>query len=152
YSEWRNSPARREGKQCQTCHMAPTGTLVNFAPGRGGLPRDPWTLGNHRFFADSQAAMLRDCLKASVTLSHNRDGLRAEVEVCADQVGHRVPTGFADRNLVLVVEALGSDGKAVPARTGPSLPRVAGKGFAGQPGRLFAKLLMDFDGKSPVPF
>jgi len=80
YSEWLNSPARREGKQCQTCHMAPTGTLDNLAPGKGGLPRNPWTLGNHRFFAGSQAAMLRDCLKASVTLTHNRAGLRAEVE------------------------------------------------------------------------
>ena len=25
YSEWLSSPARRAGKQCQDCHMAPTG-------------------------------------------------------------------------------------------------------------------------------
>src|SRR5207244_7472645 len=33
YSEWLDSPARREGKQCQTCHMTPTGTLTHLAPG-----------------------------------------------------------------------------------------------------------------------
>src|SRR5262249_40110971 len=132
-------------------HMAPTGTLDNLAPAKGGLPRDPRTLGNHLFFAGSQDAMLRDCLKASVTLTQGREGLHAEVEVRADKVGHRVPTGFVDRNLVLV-EALDRDGKALPARTGPTLPRVAGKGFAGLPGRLYAKLLTDFDGQSPVPF
>ena len=50
YSEWLQSPARRRGQQCQDCHMAPTGRLTNFAPGHGGLDRDPATLANHRFF------------------------------------------------------------------------------------------------------
>src|SRR5262249_31537693 len=49
YSEWLASPAAREGKQCQDCHMAPTGLLTNLAPGKGGIPRDPKTLANHRF-------------------------------------------------------------------------------------------------------
>jgi hypothetical protein len=39
YSEWLESPARRQGKQCQDCHMAPTGRLSNVAPGHGGLVR-----------------------------------------------------------------------------------------------------------------
>ncbi|MCI0379190.1 MAG: carboxypeptidase-like regulatory domain-containing protein, partial [Gemmataceae bacterium] len=32
YSEWLDSPARRQGKECQHCHMHPTGTLTNIAP------------------------------------------------------------------------------------------------------------------------
>jgi len=152
YSEWLASPARQQGQQCQSCHMAPTGTFTNLAPGQGGLPRDPLTLSNHRFFAGSQADMLRRCLNVAVTLTPGADGLRAEVAVKADQVGHRVPTGFIDRHLVLVVEGLTADSQPVRLRTGPTLPAVAGKEVAGLPGRLYAKLLRDFAGQSPVPF
>src|SRR5262249_5779942 len=90
YSEWRESPASREGKQCQTCHMAPTGTLTNIAPGKGGIERDPRTLGNHRFFAGSQEEMLRRCLRVTLELSSVPDGTRADVVVTAEDVGHRV--------------------------------------------------------------
>jgi hypothetical protein len=152
YSEWLESPARREGKECQTCHMAPTGRMTNVAPGHGGIPRDPRTLSNHRFFAGSQRAMLRDALKVAVDLKPGPAGVRAEIEVRADGAGHRVPTGFVDRNLLLVVEALAGDGSALRAQSGPILPEVAGDGLAGRPGRLYAKLLKDFDGHSPVPF
>src|SRR5262249_37185986 len=105
YSEWLDSPARREGKQCQSFHMAPTGGMTNMAPGKGGLERDPATLGNHRFFMGSQGDMLRRCLRLDVRLHPNG---RAEVAVQADAVGHRVPTGFIDRNLILVLEAFDS--------------------------------------------
>jgi hypothetical protein len=152
YSEWLESPARREGKQCQTCHMAPTGTLTNVAPGHGGIPRDPRTLGNHRFFAGSQAAMLRQCLCVTVRLERDEDRVRVVVEVRADGVGHRVPTGFADRNLVLVVDGRTADGQIVSPRSAPLLPPLAGKDVAGRAGRLYAKILRDFDGNSPAPF
>jgi hypothetical protein len=152
YSEWLDSRARKAGKQCQTCHMAPTGTLTNLAPGQGGIPRDPKTLGNHRFFVGSQADMLRRCLKVSVVLTPEDGGLRAVVAVRAEDVGHRVPTGFVDRNLLLVVDGIDGDGKPVTQYKGPSLPEVAGRELAGRPGRLYAKLLKDFDGHSPAPF
>src|SRR5206468_1854550 len=35
YSEWTESPAGRRGQSCQGCHLAPTGTLTNLAPGLG---------------------------------------------------------------------------------------------------------------------
>jgi hypothetical protein len=152
YTEWLQSPARREGKHCQTCHMAPTGALGNLAPANGGLKRDPWTLANHRFFAGSQGAMLRQCMKVSVRLTPGQDGLHVAVGIRADGAGHSVPTGFADRNLLLVLEALDIKGGVLAAQTGPLLPGPAGEGFAGRPGRLYAKLLTGYDGHSPVPF
>jgi hypothetical protein len=152
YSEWLESPARREGKQCQTCHMAPTGTLTNIAPGHGGIPRDPRALANHRFFAGGQEAMLRQCLHVSARLMRTADGTTAAVEVLADAVGHRVPTGFIDRHLVLVVDGLTAAGRTVPARSGPALPPVAGRDVAGRPGRLYGRVLQDFDGRRPAPF
>jgi hypothetical protein len=152
YSEWLDSPARRAGKQCQDCHMAPTGRMTNFAPGHGGVERDPATLGNHRFFRGDQAQMLHDSVRLSAELRRAPAGVCADVRVLADGVGHRVPTGFIDRHLLLVVEGLTADGHAVPAREGPTLPAAAGPDLAGRPGRLYAKLLRDPDGHSPVPF
>jgi hypothetical protein len=152
YGEWLESPARRQGKQCQDCHMAPTGTLTNIAPGHGGIPRDPSTLANHRFFVGDRAAMLRRCLSLAGRLERGHDATVAVVEVLADGVGHRVPTGFIDRHLVLVVDGLTAEGAAVPPRSGPVLPAVAGKAVAGHPGRLYGKVLRDFDGHSPAPF
>src|SRR5205823_3540611 len=101
YSEWLESPARQQGRSCQSCHMAPTGALTNLAPGKGGIERDPATLANHRFFAGSQQEMLRRCLHVTIEVASSGAGVRADVEVRAEQVGHRVPTGFVDRHVVL---------------------------------------------------
>ena len=62
YQEWLHSEYK-EAKSCQSCHMTPTGSMSNIAPGHGGIRRDPATLGNHRFFDGSQLNMLRRCLK-----------------------------------------------------------------------------------------
>ena len=152
YSEWLESPARKEGKQCQTCHMTPTGKLTNVAPGNGGVERDPKTLGNHLFFAGSQAEMLRRCLKVSMTAEHKDGAVRVQVEMSVDDVGHRVPTGFIDRNLVLLVDGIDAHGNPVGLTEGPTLSDVAGRMVAGRPGRLYAKLLADPNGREPMSF
>jgi hypothetical protein len=150
YSEWFASPARVKGQQCQTCHMAPTGTLTNIAPGKGGVSRDPWTLASHSL-AGGTPDMLRRCLDVAVNLTRQPSGVAATVTVAAENVGHRVPTGFIDRNLVLLVEPLAGD-KRLGEVTGPRLPASAGKKLAGLPGRLYAKQLHAPDGQAPIPF
>jgi cytochrome c554/c'-like protein len=152
YSEWQTSPAGRAGKQCQTCHMAPTGRMTNIAPGHGGVERDPATLANHRFFAGGPAEMLRAAVTLSGSARRDSAAVRAAVEVRADGAGHRLPTGFIDRHLLLVVEAFDGSGKSLPPKEGPVLPSVAGRALAGRAGKLYAKLLKDFDGHSPAPF
>jgi hypothetical protein len=152
YSEWLDSPARKEGKQCQTCHMAPTGKMSNIAPGKGGIDRNPDTLGNHRFFAPSQIEMVRRCLHVSAEATPRVDGLEATVYVQADDVGHRVPTGFVDRNLLLIVEALGPNDSPISPTQGPTIPSYAGHEWAGKAGKVYAKRLTDFNGNGPVPF
>jgi hypothetical protein len=152
YSEWLESPARELGRQCQDCHMKPTGRLTNLAPGKGGIERDPRTLGNHRFFDGSREQMLRRSLKLHGEIKRESDGVRFLAEVRADGVGHRVPTGFIDRHLLLSVEGVDEQGKRVEPVSGPRLPSAAGEDLAGRPGRLFAKLLKDEQGHSPAPF
>jgi hypothetical protein len=149
YSEWRESPAARAGRHCQDCHMKPTGRMRNVAPGHGGIDRDPATLGNHRFWDTSQLEMLRRCLRLDVRLEGRA---RVRVRLGAEGVGHRVPTGFIDRQLLVVVEGLDAAGERVALEEGPTLPPAAGPGLAGLPGRLHARLLKDEAGRGPVPF
>jgi hypothetical protein len=132
--------------------MAPTGRMTNIAPGNGGVERDPRTLGNHLLFDGDQEKMLRRCLQASVEWSRKADGVRATVRLWTEGAGHSVPTGFVDKHLILLVEGQDAAGKAVALQSGPRLPSSAGKELEGQPGKLYAKLLRDFDGRSPAPF
>jgi hypothetical protein len=152
YSEWLASPARREGKHCQDCHMTPTGRMSNFATGKGGVEREPLTLANHRFFAPDRETMLREAIGLEATSHREAESVELTVRLWADDVGHRVPTGFIDRHLILVVEAFDTGGRALSVRTGPTLGAVAGEPLTGQAGRLFAKLATGRDGKSPAPF
>ncbi|MBL8796324.1 MAG: hypothetical protein JNM56_20665 [Planctomycetia bacterium] len=152
FSEWLASPARREGKSCQSCHMKPTGLMTNIAPGKGGVERDPQTLASHGMFAGSQAAMLRQSVRLEVNdFEQAGNAISFEVVVSARDVGHRVPTGFPDRHLVLVVDTQPT-GDDMPLAFGPVLPASAGPELAGRPGKLFAKQLTDADGDAPAPF
>jgi hypothetical protein len=150
YSEWLSSPARQAGKQCQDCHMAPTGKMTNIAPGRGGVERDARTLASHDS-PGASLAMLRQCLDVSAAAS--RDGLQVKVDVAiqAKNVGHRVPTGFIDRHLILIVEAATATGGPAALRKGDVLPARAGPALASRPGAIFGKQNLDASG-SPLPF
>jgi hypothetical protein len=152
FSEWQTSPAAREGRQCQDCHMKPTGRTTNMALGHGGIERDPHTLANHRFFDGSQEEMLRRAVQASAILERGPSSVHARVRLWANGVGHRLPTGFIDRHLLLVVEGSDGNGRPLQVRSGPRLPALAGLEWEGKPGRLYARVLRDFDGHSPAPF
>lgn len=167
YSEWLASPAREQGKQCQDCHMRPSGALTNVAPGAGGLERDPQTLASHEMLPGGRLAMLRDCLRlearwgaadtASATPSPTSanavpaDAASLSVQLQAREVGHRVPTGFIDRHLLLVVEAFDAAQQPVAMIAGPRLPDAAGdlRGLAGQ---VFARRWVDPATGAPQPF
>lgn len=150
YSEWLASPARRAGLQCQDCHMKPTGNLTNIAPGRGGIERDPLRLASHNT-PGATPEMLRQAVRLDADLQASERGTVLQVAVSAHEVGHKVPTGFVDRRLVLTISASRDDGQEVQPLSGPLLPSDAGFG-ADRPGLLFAKVLEDLEGRAPVPF
>lgn len=151
YSEWLASPARLRGEQCQDCHMKPTGKMTNIAPGHGGLERDPATLASHRMHG-AELLKLRAPIQVRAELGPAAGHWILQVELRAEKVGHRVPTGFVDRHLLLVIDGMDGAKQAVAATTGERLGATAGPGLAGQPGRFFGRLLADGDGRHPVPF
>jgi hypothetical protein len=149
YSEWRESPAARRGQSCQSCHMAPTGNFHNMAASHGGVDRDPATLASHVDPAPREP-MLRRCLSVQTNVAEDNDGVRVQTSIRTNDVGHRLPTGYIDRQLLLVVQAHGVDGRDLSPRTGPRLPSIVGK-LAGSPGKLYARQPRNSDGSAPAP-
>ena len=151
YSEWLESPDRGFGRSCQSCHMRPTGQMTNIAPGAGGIERDPQTLASHTFMPGGLATMLRECLELSLAQEAGSEGVQLSVQIRTHRSGHRVPTGFIDRQLLLVVEGYDGQGAKLVASEGPRLPPAADD-LAGESGKLFAKMLLDEQGHGPLPF
>jgi hypothetical protein len=125
--------------------------LTNIAPGHGGIRRDPATLGNHRFFDGSQLDMLRRCLKLDSSARRTPEGVEVNVTLSTSNVGHRVPTGFIDRQVILFVDAFVGE-RALPVYHGPELSEALGPDEAGRAGRMYARYLTDGKNATPLPF
>lgn len=149
YSEWQASPAKKEGKQCQSCHMPPPTDRTNIAPNKGGIERRAETLSRHDF-PGATAELLKKSVKADIRAERGRDAVEVEVRLVAENVGHKTPTGFADRHLMLLVEGTDAAGKEAALLRGDVLPRRAGSA-AGKPGRLFGNQHLNPAG-DPLPF
>ena len=89
--------------------MKPTGKMANIAPGRGGIVRDPMTLGSHSFWDGSQQEMLR----RSLSLHGWIEGDAFVAQVTARDVGHRVPTGWIERELALELHGFDHAGRSL---------------------------------------
>ena len=153
YSEWLASPAKVAGKQCQDCHMKPTGIRTNIAPDSGGLERDPMTLSSHSFLPGGRLSMLQQALKIERSWRSTEQGTHLRIQLTAKEVGHQIPTGFIDRNLILLVEAWDGNGGTTGVVKGPTIPEVAGPSYSGKAGKLFAKYLVDSQQNGgPIPF
>lgn len=156
YSEYLSSPAFREGKQCQTCHMASSGRMSNVAPGHGGVERDPRTIGSHAFLG-AHPDMLRRSLHLRARLvRQNNDELLVDLALSARDIGHRLPTGFIDRHVILLVRVMSAQGEIEP-KEGARLPEVVGRGtgpgaWANKPGLFLGRIWTDEHGCAPVPF
>jgi hypothetical protein len=150
YSEWLESPASKQGMQCQHCHMAPTGLMTNIAPGKGGIERNPFSLASHHT-PGGQPAMLKKAIALDMNIKNGAHGRLVHIGITATNAGHRVPTGFPDRQLILVVAATDINGKTVAPIDGPRLPASAGN-WANHTGALFAKQLVSETGRTPIPF
>ena len=159
YSEWLASPAAREGKTCQSCHMAPPQRRRNVARGHVGIDRPPATLSTHRFPGGDDERLLRDALQLALEVQQvERDRVVACVSVRAQLTGHRLPTGFPQRHLIVVVRAVDRHGNRLAPCSGPTLPAwvgyssTLGVDLTEQRGIVIGRLFRDEHGQQPVPF
>lgn len=108
YTEWNNSRAAKEGKQCQSCHMYQVaGNVVDPRIQRTREAR----INLHQMPGSHSIEQLNKTIGATLATAREGGQLRVTVEVANRAAGHSVPTGSALRRLVLDVTADCYDGQ-----------------------------------------
>ncbi len=151
YGEWLESPYNdpETGKQCQDCHMPPTGVSHFALPEAGGLARNPDTIFSHYMPGAANEELLQNSVTMSVEVEPRDDEITVSVNITNDQAGHHVPTDSPLRHLILVIDSIDSDGNRMIQLDGPVTPDWVGMGdpslgyYAGLPGKTYAKVLME---------
>lgn len=134
-------------------------TFVELPPGDPTVvpPRDPQTIFSHRMPGAADQALLEATATLEVIARRSGDRLHVTVRVTNSGAGHHIPTDNPLRNMILLVEATGPDGRPLALIDGPTIPPWGGEGdpaegyYAGLPGVLYAKVLADFyTGETPT--
>jgi len=162
YLEWLSTPyadpASPLAATCVTCHMpgteATSAASVPFAP-----QRQPGQVRLHTILGTTPEYLENSC---EVTIRQRGKALRSvelAVSVRNTGVGHHVPTGVTVRNMILLVEAWRESDGLKLASTGTQVVHdLGGVGdpalgyYAGEPGKLFAKVNHDASGNGPTFF
>jgi hypothetical protein len=84
------------------------------------------------------APRYRDALEVAIQTESATESSGVSVTFNAANVGHPVPTGLIGRHL----QAEDAQGHTAPVVNGPCIPEFAGKSVAGQPGELYARVLI----------
>lgn len=158
YGEWLRSPYADPdtGMTCQDCHMPATGERFFALPDQGGRERLPDTLHTHLMPGAADEDLLRRALDLDVVARRVAGDVRVSVEVTNVFGGHHVPTDSPLRHVMLIVDATGPDGSALPLVSGPTLPGWCGadggeRSYGGRPGFVYAKVLEEvWTGVSPT--
>ena len=152
FGEWLNSPYSdpETGQTCQECHMPSVDYEYFVFPERGGLPRDPKRIHNHKMLGATDEILLQNSVTMTTTVQLEGDQVLVEVSLTNDKTGHHVPTDSPLRHLILVVQATDAASKTLQLRAGPQLPDWTGN-YADQPGQVYAQILEDeWTGESPT--
>jgi hypothetical protein len=152
YGEWLASPYSDPdtGMTCQQCHMPVSSENWFVFPERGGLIRDYVPLHNHTMPGAADENLLQNSVTMVSRVQRTGDQLQVEVSITNDKTGHHIPTDAPIRSMILVVEALDSNGEMLALRQGPVNPAYSGN-YGGVPGKTFAKVLRDeWTGETPT--
>lgn len=155
YSEYLNTPEARNGVRCQDCHMPSEGTMPVLAPAGQAQDALPPRILSH-VNRTHEAALVRETARLEVQATAANGALDVTVSVTNAMGGHHLPTGFPERNLVLLVTA-SVEGKPLTQTDGERIPPCGGEGppedrnYADRPGKIFAKVLCDEMERFPAP-
>jgi hypothetical protein len=137
--------------------MPSSGAEVFANPEKGGLKRDPGTIGSHRMPGARDHDLLQNAVSLTLEAEQISGGIRVNTKVINDLTGHHVPTDSPLRHVMLVVRAYDDNASELALKAGPILPEWCGTGnpanggYAGLPGKVFVKLLEEiWTGVSPT--
>ncbi len=149
YSEWLASAYAAQGVSCQDCHMTPDGITTNFAPGKGGVERDPLTIPTHKQFGSRDDAFLASSVDMQTTAAKTSGILEVTVKIKNIFAGHHLPTDQPMRNMILLVKTTDALGNKLKYLGDQKVPIWGGRGdpadgnYEGLPGKGFAKVLFE---------
>src|SRR5262249_43013968 len=108
FSEWQKSDYQKQGKQCQSCHMARVaGDVVDPKIKRSSLAK----INLHQMPGSHSLDQLTTAVKAQMAAVREGDKLKVRVDITNQKAGHYLPTGSPLRQLVLEVKADGYAGE-----------------------------------------
>ena len=144
-----------KGRNCLNCHLQedpkPVAPLIGVPEGAfGDIEVDPDIAAMHAWLDTPSRSARAETMGVWVDVDSYRTFLVATVKVLNYGAGHRAPTGADGRNILLTIEALGSDGSRLTFVRGPVIPELVGAPHQGEPGFLYARLLADAQGKVGV--
>jgi hypothetical protein len=162
YLEWLKSPYGDPEspmyQSCADCHMPPAGRNEACGILWPPLLRDPDTMRSHRI-EGTTPEYLENALDVELLVERDGPYIEVRVEVINSKTGHHVPTGVTIRNVILLVEAKRSaDERSLHFVSGDVVHELGGVGdpaqgyYAGLPGKMFAKIIEDFEGNAPTFF
>jgi RNase P subunit RPR2 len=108
YSEWKNSRYAKEGRTCQSCHMARV--PGNIADARG-TQSGTGTINVHEMAGSHSVERLAQAITARISSARQGAGLRVTVEIGNQTAGHYLPTGSPLRQLVMELQADSAGGR-----------------------------------------
>jgi hypothetical protein len=150
FAEWLASAYAQQGITCQKCHMPPNGDTHFALPEVGGLPHPPESIPSHLQLGANDVDLLQETAAMLLEANQVLDRLQVTVIITNTGAGHHIPTDFPGRQLILEIEASDETGRSLAQLSGPVVPEWGGP-QAGQPGQVYAKLLMDLaSGDYPV--
>lgn len=108
YSEWKESPYAAEGRQCQDCHMeAKRGEAAKNGTIREKVYQHFWYGGHSGLFLDKAFDLKEDSIKET------GDIVKVTLNITNSNVGHKVPSGFPSRKVVLHFTASDEKGQEI---------------------------------------
>lgn len=113
YSEWKSSRYGKEGRNCQSCHMAAVAGKVADAR----FEREPASRVNlHKMAGSRSVAQLNRAMKMRMNVVREGEMAKVTVELTNVAAGHFIPTGSPLRQLILDVTSRTADGKESRAK------------------------------------
>jgi hypothetical protein len=102
YTEWKEGPYSKEGKQCQFCHMEEVNGKITVSG--GGEKAGKTSINRHDVSGGHSIPMLKRAVEVGIVeVSSEGRKVRVVVDVTNKGSGHMVPTGIPSRKLIINV-------------------------------------------------
>jgi len=107
YSEWKEGPYAAEGIQCQDCHME---AIRGFAA-KDGVEREK--VYRHFWYGGHSGQFLEKAFKMESQIQRKGNNAKVTLSITNSNVGHKIPSGFPYRKVILNFIATNGEGKEI---------------------------------------